>query len=302
MSLTTQAFLHTKAIIQKAAELNRHLLESRPTQDLSFCHFCNRQFPDSLELLQHQQRHHWRCFVCSSHCSSFSILIDHCAFQHKSALQGECDGNQGKSVPKVLSNPPLGTPLCIPLSTTKNEGGDPATAVRLKLFVGKSIFRTTLGVATIEQLQHVLCCVLPPHKNFLVRYEDEDEDLITLSSTQDILEAMAIQRVSAGTQDILKLVVTPSPNVPPKGVLMGIESSTQSPHCERPTSPSGQPKQASMEVEHSCDGSNRSLESPALRKLQAKPSTTLKLPLKDPRERSPEHKKCARSRSREAAR
>lgn len=218
-------------------------------------------------------------------------------------------------MPKVLSNPPLGTPLCIPLSTTKNEGADPATAVRLKLFVGKSIFRTTLGVATIEQLQHVLCCVLPPHKNFLVRYEDEDEDLITLSSTQDILEAMAIQHVSAGTQDILKLVVTPSPNVPPKGVLMGIESSTQyatireqgmslgrSPHCERPTSPSGQPKQVSMEVEHSCDGSNRSLESPALRKLQAKPSTTLKLPLKDPRERSPEHKKCARSRSREAAR
>lgn len=81
--------------------------------------------------------------------------------------------------------------------------------MRVKLFVGKQIHRGMLETATFENLRHLICATLSPCTHFSVHYEDEDKDLILVTATRDLTEAIAIQKCKLGTSDILKLIVTP---------------------------------------------------------------------------------------------
>lgn len=93
-----------------------------------------------------------------------------------------------------------------------NESATPSGAdvLRIKLRWSDSVFRLSLpGPVTWDRMLDVLKTTPGVTSPFIVMYEDEDKDMVQLFTTENIFEAMHLQKVALGSSSTLNLFAKP---------------------------------------------------------------------------------------------
>lgn len=103
------------------------------------------------------------------------------------------------------------TPASVPISsasvpTVENSASSSREILRMKLRYNDSVFRLSLQAPiTWERMVDVLKATPDLKAPFSIMYEDEDKDMIRVISTENIHEAMELQKVVAGSNTTLNL-------------------------------------------------------------------------------------------------